>query len=348
MLSLDESSLPSTASIANAIERLELTEAKIVLVVDHDFRLLGTITDGDVRRGIIRGIGLEESVAKIMNPNPTTASAAVPREELLAMMKQQDYRHLPLVDEAGRVVGIETLSELLTPQLRENVVILMAGGLGARLRPLTADRPKPLIHVGPRPILETVIQGFLTHGFRRFYISVSYRAEMVEEYFGDGARWGATIEYLREAQPLGTAGAIGLLPTVPAEPVLIMNADLLTKLNFSNLLDFHCSNEAAATICVRDHSFQFPYGVVALDDSVVTSIHEKPIYRDFVNAGVYALEPHLISRVDPGTPLDMTTLLQQAIHDGEKVVAFPISEYWMDIGQMDDLRQANLDFDRIS
>ena len=346
MIDLADSCIGPDAPINRAIELIESNETKIALVVDEELHLLGTVTDGDIRRGLMRGLQLDRPVREIMNPHPVTASAGEDREDLLPLMRARGYHQLPLVDDSGRLVGIETLTELLNPPRRDNCVVLMAGGLGLRLRPLTETRPKPLLHVGPRPLLETVLQGFIAHGFHNFFISVSYRAEMVEEHFGTGERWGVTINYLREEVPLGTAGALSLLPSPPTSPVLVMNADLLTKLNFANLLDFHSSHAAGATMCVREHSFQLPYGLVELDGNRVLRIAEKPLYKDFVNAGVYVLEPRILSRISAGAVTQMTDLLAGAIGDGELVIGFPVREYWMDIGRDTDLQQAVLDFER--
>ncbi len=239
------------ATIQEGIARIDAGGLQIALVVDGERRLLGTVTDGDVRRAILRGLSLDEPVASIMNANPTTGRETDDRATLLALvMRHRRLHQIPLLDSQWRVVGLEVYDTLTREELRPNPVVLMAGGMGTRLRPLTDDTPKPLLHVGHKPILETILEAFLGHGFGRFYLSVGYLAGKIEAYFGDGSRWGVEIEYLRENKRLGTAGALSLLPECPTEPLFVMNGDLLTRLNFAQLLDFHTSHQSAATMCV--------------------------------------------------------------------------------------------------
>lgn len=344
MRQLRDTLLEPTAPVRDAIASLESNESKIALVVDGERRLLGTVTDGDIRRGILRGRGLDDPVTSVMNAAPTTASAASDPEDLLVLMRSHGYLHLPLVDDAGRVVAVETLSDLLEPARRDNPVVLMAGGLGTRLRPLTDDRPKPLIHVGPKPILETVLEGFIAAGFHRFHFSVNYRAAMIEQHFQDGSRWGVSIDYLREDVALGTAGPVGLLPERPDQPVIVMNGDLLTKVNYGTLLDYHCAHDATATMCVREYDVQIPYGVVDVHEGRVSGIREKPVLRQFVNAGIYVLEPTALDLIPVGERFDMPQLFGMLLERELPTAAFPVREYWMDIGRMDDLSQAKLDF----
>lgn len=336
--------IPPDATVADAIRTIESGRAKIALVADGEHRLLGTVTDGDVRRAIIAGLTLDAPVASVMNRSPTVSGVNADRGEMLALMRLNDFRQMPVVDADGRVVSIETVSDLLEPSTRPNPVVLMAGGLGTRLRPLTDDRPKPLIHVGPRPILETVIGGLRSYGFRQIYLSVNYHASMVEEHFGDGSRFDVEITYLHEDEPLGTAGALSLLPMTPSVPTLVMNADLLTRINYANLLDFHIDHRAAATVGVREYEIEVPYGVVELRSHDVTAIVEKPVYRRFVNAGIYVLSPEAVAMVSHGVQIDMPDLIQALLGDGGCVAAFPIREYWMDVGRIDDLERANEEF----
>jgi NDP-sugar pyrophosphorylase family protein len=242
---------------------------------------------------------------------------------------------------------VELLDYLLEAPERENWVVLMAGGLGTRLAPLTDNCPKPLLKVGNKPILETIIENFISHGFKRFYLSVNYKAEMIEEYFGDGSRWGAEIRYLREDKKMGTAGALGLIPEPLTQPFLVMNGDLLTKVNFSQLLNFHQEQNAHATMCVREYDFQVPYGVVSVDKHRIKSIEEKPVHRFFVNAGIYVLDPEAVSLIPADMPYDMTSLFEQMTANEREVIAFPVREYWLDIGHRDDFERAAGDFARI-
>lgn len=334
-------------SIRDAIRTIDEGAIRIALVVDSEDRLLGTVTDGDIRRGILRGVALEEAVTRVMNPRPTTARVDEGRDVILERMKQTRLHQIPVVDGQGRLVAVEILDELLQPGQRDNWVVLMAGGLGSRLRPLTDDCPKPLLKVGSKPLLEIILENFLEYGFRRFYLSVNYRADMVKEHFDDGSRWGVEIRYLHEDQYLGTAGALSLLPERPAHPLIVMNGDLLTTVNFQHLLDFHAEHGAQATMCVREYDFQVPYGVVRIDHHRILGIDEKPVQRFFVNAGIYVLEPEMLALIPRATCFDMPELFTRLIAERRETAVFPIREYWVDIGHLDDFARANGDFPEV-
>lgn len=334
-----------TATVRESVEAVDAAGLQIALVVDEDQRLVGTVTDGDVRRAILRGVSLEDPVSRVMNENPTTARAQDDRETLLALMRQRRLHQIPVLDATWQVVGLEVLDDLLKPQTKTNPVVLMAGGLGSRLRPLTDDCPKPLLHVGAKPILETILEAFVEHGFERFYLSVNYKAEMIEEHFGDGSRWGVNISYLREKERLGTAGALSLLPEPPVEPVFVMNGDLLTRLNFAHLLDFHGAHGAMATMCVREYEMQVPYGVIETRSHRILDIREKPTERYLVNAGVYVLQPEVLKLIPESHFFDMPDLFKRLMERDMETAVFPIREYWMDIGQMDDFHRANGQFE---
>lgn len=340
--------LPPDASLAEAISVLEGSPYKICLVADVGRKLLGTITDGDVRRSFLKGHGLDSSASLAMKTTPTTALAGEPPEVLRDLMLRLDLSQIPLLDAVGRVVGLTTLKSLAhAGEPRENWVVLMAGGLGNRLRPLTEDVPKPLLKVGRKPLLETILETFRSHEFRNFYISVNYKADMIKDHFGDGEKWKCTIRYLEEGDRLGTAGALGLIADRPKHPLLVMNGDVLTNVDFSSLLDFHAEQRAKATMCVREFDFQVPYGVVNLDDHRITGIVEKPVHSFFVNAGIYVIDPDLLDLVPKCASFDMPDLFTQALDKGMTTAAFPIREYWTDIGRIDDFHRANGDYDRI-
>lgn len=338
--------LPET-SIREAIQVLDKSAKQIVLVVDENNRLVGTVTDGDIRRGILKGTSLDDPTQRIMNSAPIVARIDEGRESILAAMQRTGLYHIPLVEEDRRVVGLETLDELIHSRVRENRVVLMAGGIGSRLRPLTDKCPKPMLKVGNKPLLETILENFIEYGFHRFYISVNYMADTVKSYFGDGSRWGVDICYLHEDQRLGTAGALSLLPEKPMEALLVMNGDLLTKVNFKHLLDFHFGHYAQATMCVREYDIQVPYGVVKIDAHRITSIDEKPIHRFFVNAGIYVLEPEALDLISPNTYFDMPTLFEKLIELKKETIVFPIREYWLDVGQLADYDRANGEYREI-
>lgn len=333
--------------IRETIRIMDLGALKIALVVDENQHLLGTVSDGDIRRGILKGCALDEQVHEVMNCTPTVVGQNEERENILVLMRQKQIHQIPVIDSSGRLVGLEIIDSLLSPPQRDNWVVLMAGGLGTRLKQLTADTPKPLLKVGDKPILETILDSFINHGFKRFYVSVNYKSEMIEAHFGDGSRWGVEIVYLHEEQKLGTAGALGLLPYRPTEPILVMNGDILTKVNFQQLLDFHLEHKAAGTMCVREYDFQVPYGVVKLDKHRIASIEEKPVQRFFVNAGIYVLQPGVLDLISNGLPLDMPSLFDKLIELDKEAVVFPVREYWLDIGRMSDFEQANGEFDKV-
>lgn len=333
--------------ILKAIEIIDKGAAKIALVADHQELLLGTVTDGDIRRGILNGISLEEPVERVMNSHPLTARTEERRETILAIMKLKRLQHIPIVDREGRITGVELLENLVQADIRDNLVVLMVGGLGSRLRPLTEQFPKPLLKVGTKPILETILENFMEYGFRRFYLSVNYKSDMIEEYFGDGSRWGIDIRYIHENKQLGTAGALSLLPEKPNLPIFVMNGDLLTKVNFAQLLNFHRSQGAQATMCVREYDFQVPYGVVSVDGHKLTAIKEKPVQHFFVNAGIYVLEPDVLDLIPQDDFFDMPTLFHKLIELQCESAVFPLREYWIDIGRLDDYEKANSEFTEV-
>jgi dTDP-glucose pyrophosphorylase/predicted transcriptional regulator len=334
----------SDITVFMAIKALDQSAIQLLLIVDETKRLLGTVTDGDIRRGILRGVSMEAKVQEVMNNSPTVCKSSENREHIFEMMRSKKFRHIPIIDWNGRVVRVETLDSFLTVEDQENPVILMAGGLGTRLSPLTDECPKPLLNIGGHPLLETIVLNLSKHGFRNIYISVNYRADMIEEHFGDGSKWGVNIRYIHETKRMGTAGSLSLLPEKPKKPIIIMNGDLLTKVNFKQLVDFHSEHEAKATMCVREYEYQIPYGVVHTENENIISIVEKPIQRYFVNAGIYVINPEVLEGIPRDTFYDMPTLYDQLIKDKQRTVIFPIREYWLDIGRMDDYTRANLEF----
>lgn len=340
MKSWQDSVISLNTPLREAIACIDRCGFQLALVLDDERRLAGVLSDGDVRRAVLRGIALDVPTLEVMNHRPTTAVLSSTPSEQLALMRRHVLRHLPLVDADCRVGGLVTMESLLGGIERPNWVVLMAGGLGSRLMPLTENCPKPMLQVGGRPILESILESFFDQGFRRFYFSVNYLAQAVKDHFGDGHRWGAEIAYLHEDKRLGTAGALSLLPAMPTEPVVVMNGDLLTRLRFDNLVDFHTEHSAAATMAVREYDFQVPYGVVSLDGSNIKAIEEKPIQRFFVNAGVYAISPHTLSLIPKDTFFDMPTLFER-LHQQEQVTsAYPLREYWLDIGRIEEFERA--------
>jgi len=331
-------------SIRAALQTINDSALQIALVVDDKMKLLGTVTDGDVRRGILRGLSLEHPVKDVMNSNPVVVTDDKSQEDIIALMRHKKLRHIPVVDKYGRLVELFMLEELMYPSVKENPVIIMVGGMGTRLRPLTETIPKPMLDVGGKPLLETIIRNVSQYGFRNFYLAVNYKKEMIMDYFGDGERFGVNINYLEEERPLGTAGALSLLPQKPTQPFIVMNGDLLTKVHFAQLLDFHLEHQAIATMCVRGYEYQVPYGVVKFENYRFQSIEEKPVHRYFVNAGIYVLDPLALEWIPAQSFVDMPDLFQTLATTSHYVAVFPVREYWLDIGRMDDYMRAQEEY----
>lgn len=332
-------------SLRETIEVIDRAALQIALVVDDEERLVGVVTDGDIRRALIRGLSLEHPVVDVMNKRPKVAALQDSKTQLIAMMEGHHLYQLPVVDDQGRVVRLESLQALYRQPSFPNPVFLMAGGFGTRLRPYTDDCPKPLLEIGGKPILETIIENFVKSGFRQFFIAVHYRSQQIKDYFGDGDRWGIKIRYIDETEPMGTAGAIGLLPDdLPDVPLIVMNGDILTQVDFSRVLAYHNEQQAIATLCVRQYEYQIPYGVVNLDQQRVVGIEEKPQQGCLVNAGIYVLDHSLIKVIAAQKKLDMPTLLNQQVDRGELVSMFQVNDYWLDIGREADFLQAQGEF----
>ncbi|CAD6875075.1 nucleotidyltransferase family protein [Methylomonas fluvii] len=333
------------ATLRATIEVIDRAALQIALVVDDQEKLLGVVTDGDIRRALIRGLSLDHPVFEVMNKRPKVAALNDSKTQLIAVMEGHHLYQLPVVDEQGRVVRLESLQALYKQPAFPNPVFLMAGGFGTRLRPYTDECPKPLLEIGGKPILETIIENFVKSGFRQFYIAVHYRAQQIKDYFGDGGRWGIKIDYIDETEPMGTAGAIGLMPdNLPDVPLIVMNGDILTQIDFSRLLAYHNEQQAIATLCVRQYEYQIPYGVVRLEQQRVIGIEEKPVQSCLANAGIYVLDHSLINSIAKQKKLDMPTLFNQQVAAGEIVSMFPVNDYWLDIGREADFLRAQGEF----
>lgn len=327
--------------IIDAIKTLDKTALQILLIVDSNGKLQGTVTDGDIRRGILRDIDLNEPVSKVMNITPITIDQSLEHEAAVNLMRKRSIHCLPVVDTNGCVVGLETESHLLWQGIEETCVVLMAGGKGMRLRPLTESIPKPLLEVNGKPMLEHIIARFAEQGFRRFFLSVNYRSEMIKAHFGDGKAHGVEISYLDEEIPLGTGGALSLLPSEGlSEDIIVMNGDLLTTLNFRQLLDFHRIHAGVATMAVRDYSFRVPYGVVKVDGEAFLDVIEKPAHSYFVNAGIYVLNRDQLQQIPRDAFFDLPDLFGLLKAKGEKVTVFPVREEWRDVGSHEDFALA--------
>ena len=336
--------LKASNTMGKAIEVLEVEGQGIIMVADNQNKLIGTITDGDIRRALMQQKDVNTLLEEIMHQNPTTVSIEHSREQILSIMNQESILQLPVIDEQGTIVGLKSITNTIEADKHDNIVFLMAGGFGTRLKPLTNNTPKPLLMIGEKPILEIILDQFIESGFHNFVISTHYKAKMLQEYFGDGSNWGVNIEYIYEENPIGTAGALGLLrQNITNLPILVMNGDLLTKVDFESFLNFHNKNTGVASICVREYDMQVPYGVVNSSKHKLTGIVEKPTHKYFVNAGIYIINPSLLESLDGKTYLDMPDLLQHQINQDFEVNVFPLHEYWLDIGQLEQLQQAQQD-----
>lgn len=318
---------------------------QFAVVIDEEEHLLGTVTDGDIRRGILRGEGLEVPIVSIMNANPISAKMGQKPYKYKQLMKSKLLRQLPIVDDSNKIIDIIFMDNMVKKS-NKNTVLLMLGGLGTRLRPLTNDTPKPMLRVGGKPILETIIESFKHYGYSHFIFSVNYKKQVIKDYFQQGEAFDVMIEYIEEEKRMGTAGALSLIKKRPVDPFFVMNGDLLTQINFDRLMQFHIENKSVATMCVREFEYQIPYGVIETAGTDLLKIKEKPIQRSFVNAGIYVLNPEVFDYIPQDEFYDMPTLFDQLINKGKKTCVFPIHEYWLDIGQIDDYNKANNYYDK--
>lgn len=335
--------LPLNSNIKQAITKLNDSGLQIVLVLDANDILLGTVTDGDIRRGLLRGRALDEPIERVMRSNSLVVPPEMSRDVVLQLMRANRFRQLPVVDNNYRVVGLHLWDEMAAPAERSNMMVIMAGGLGTRLRPRTETCPKPMLPVAGKPILEHIIDRAKAEGFVRFVLSIQYLGHIIEDYFGNGERLGVCIDYLKESTPLGTAGALGLLSPRPDLSFIVTNGDVLSDIKYSELLDFHARHSAVATMAVRLHEWQHPFGVVQTQGVDIVGFEEKPIARTHINAGIYALSPEALDAMAKNTHCDMPSLFEQLQAEGKRTVAYPMHEPWLDVGRPDDLNRANDD-----
>lgn len=341
----------AASTIRDAVACIEANHLGIALVVDGDRRLVGTITDGDVRRGLLAGIDLEAPLRVLLDrkrdsalPYPVTAPLDADRSLLLKLLQQHGVAHLPLVDEDRRVVGLVTRNDFLPDQTLSLQALIMAGGKGTRLRPLTEETPKPMLPLGGRPLMEIMIEQLRSAGVRRVNVSTHHNRNKFSRYFGDGRDFGVEISYVEEDQPLGTAGALRLMEP-RRDTLLVINGDILTQVDFRAMLAYHREHSADLTVAVRRNTFEVSYGVVESDGPRVQRVTEKPVLEFFVNAGIYLIEPAAYDFVPSSLQFDMTDLIRRLVDGGRVVVSFPIHEYWLDIGRHADYQRAQKDID---
>lgn len=333
--------LRPTATLGEAIHSLNDVGAQIVLAVSGEGVLLGTVTDGDIRQGLLRGMTLDNPIDPIIHRSPFVVPPQMTRSQASQLMLANKVHQLPIVDEKGRVVGLHLWDQLATPPVRSNLMVIMAGGFGTRLLPLTENCPKPLLPIAGKPMLEHIIERAKSEGFNQFVLAIHHLGSMIEEYFGNGASWQVQIDYLREPRPLGTAGALGLIEAPPEQALIVTNGDVLTDIRYGELLDFHMRNAASASMAVRLHEWQHPYGVVSTQGVDIIGIEEKPTFRTQVNAGIYALAPEALDQLKAGEPCDMPELFDRLRLQGRRTVVYPMHEPWLDVGKPTDLQLAN-------
>jgi dTDP-glucose pyrophosphorylase/CBS domain-containing protein len=337
------------SSLQEAIAQMDRNREGIILIVDEQGHLVGTVTDGDVRRAMLNRLGLEQPVSVVLarkagtaHAKPITVPATADAATCLEILQQYRIFQLPVVDQEQRVIGLVTLDEFIPEHPLPLHAVVMAGGMGSRLRPLTQELPKPMLEVGGRPLLEIIIQHLRDAGIRQVKVTMHHKPERIEQHFGDGSTFGVELSYVSEDQPLGTAGGLGLLE-VPKETTLVINGDILTQINFRSMLAFHREHQADLTVAVRHYELQVPYGVIECEGAMVRRVSEKPVMGFFVNAGIYLLEPVVYRYIPNGERVDMTDVIQRLVEAGRAVVSFPVREYWLDIGQIREYEQAEQD-----
>lgn len=347
MKNIEDIIVSEETPIIDVLKIIDESSKQLALVVDGSKKLLGTVSDGDIRRALLKNISLTETIKNIYFKSPTVANINDSKDEIINVCSSKKIHQIPIIDNNGNLVGLEVLDELITVKTKKNKVVLMVGGLGSRLRPLTENTPKPMLNVGGKPILQTIVEKFVSYGFVDIVMCVGYKSNIIQDFFSDGSRFGANIEYILEEKRMGTAGALSLLNIRLEEPFFVMNGDLLTNVNFEHLLEYHLSNDSVATMCVREYDFQVPYGVVNVEHGKILSIEEKPVQKFFVSAGIYMLDPKCIEMIPVNEFYDMPTLFEKLIEVNENTISFPLREYWLDIGRIDEYEKANLEYDEV-
>jgi len=333
----------SSFTIEQAIQVLNETSLRIVLVADTDRVLVGTVSDGDIRRGLLEGKKLSDAISKVMNRNPLYVMNDVSRKNILRMMSMKKVLQIPIVNEGRQIIGLHLWDELLSRTELPNSFVIMAGGKGTRLLPKTKDTPKPMLKLYGKPILEHIIVQAREEGFRKFYIAVNHLREVIEQHFGNGEFLGVSIEYLRESIPLGTAGALSLIDPLPSQPIVVCNGDVLTEVRYADVLSFHNENDAVATMAVKFHDWQNPFGVVQTNGLDIIGYEEKPFFRSLINGGVYVLDPSSLTTLKSTIACNMPELFESMMKKGSKVIAYPIHEPWSDIGSHEDFNRVSYD-----
>lgn len=349
MHSIDDIIVTKTTLLKEALKIIDTGSKQICLVLDENKKLLGTINDGDVRRALLNNLSLDDSIIEVYFDNPTVVNVNDSKETILNICKLKKIHQVPVVDDDNVVVGLEIIDELIGSSVKKNKVILMVGGLGSRLRPLTDSMPKPMLPVGGKPILQTIVEKLVNYGFINIVMCTGYKSDVIKDFFEEGSKFGAVIEYVQEDKKLGTCGALSLLvgEKRPEEAFLVMNGDLLTNINFEHLLQFHCTSFLKATMCVRNYEFQIPFGVVDIENGKVKDINEKPTYKFFVSAGIYVFDSSIIDLIPRDEFYDMPMLFKKLMQMNKHIASFPLREYWLDIGRIEEFEKANKEYSEV-
>lgn len=334
------------STIEQALKAISNGNIKIAMVVDGKSKLIGTLTDGDIRRGFLRGLDINSPIKSIVFKKPLVVKKNDIKENIFEIALKKKIYQIPIVDKKFKLIGIHLLDELVESKKKNNLVVIMAGGRGMRLRPLTKNIPKPMLKIGNKPILQTILEKFIESGYNNFVICVNYKSKVIVDYFGNGKKFGAQIEYIHEKIRMGTVGALSLYKKKIKEPFFVINGDILIDLDFKKMMQFHQENNSKATMSIKEYNITLPYGEVKLKNTNITSIIEKPKHKFFVNTGIYVLDPKCISLI-PKKFYDMTSLFKKMISKKNKVVSYPLGENWIDIGRYGDYKKANLEFSHI-
>lgn len=333
--------LPLTATLEDVLINMNLTGLKVVLFTNEDGSLHGIISDGDIRRCLLESFNIKNVITSLINTKALVLSNTADSEHALQFMINNHIQQVPIIDESGKLVGLHIWDEISTPKQLENYMVIMAGGVGSRMRPLTEDCPKPMLKVGGKPILERIIEHAKKGGIQNFIIAINYLGHLIEQHFGDGQKFEVNIEYVKETKPLGTGGALSLIKKTQKRPIIVSNGDLIMDINYRNMLNFHHKLSADATMAVRQYEWQHPFGVVETNGPDIVKFEEKPILRSNVNAGIYILSPEVLKTLEDNEKSDMPNIFDKLSKDNKRIVAFPMHEPWIDIGNISDLNQAN-------
>lgn len=347
MLSIDKIIVPENSTLRNVMSVIEKGKLKVAIVVDKKKKLKGIITDGDIRRALLSNIAIDDLITEILIKKPIVCNASSSKDEILKTAIENQVYQIPIIDNDGILIGLEIIDDILKPIPKKEKVVLMVGGLGTRLRPLTEKIPKPMLKVGDKPILETIILNFKKYGYINIVLSVSYKAEIIKDYFGNGQKFGVNIEYINEEKRMGTAGALTLMKDILTENFFVMNGDLLTSLNFEHMMKFHFECNSIATMGLREYDFQVPYGVVNIKDKKIVGIEEKPVQNFYVNGGVYVLSKQVLKFIPDNSFFDMPTLFEILINKKLTALSFIIKDYWLDIGRIEEFEKANQEYYKV-